>query len=269
MLALGRRARGATVLGRLRPRQLSVSCSLQKPPNLAESQPYKSIQDGDPISSQVFTPFYMPQVSRVERELQPDPVPAVEQDGNLGKNSNQTKASCEHCGKSLLKSSLNRHLKTCSALKKKTLESIERSSEQARTDNKLYLCRNCGKSYKSSSARSKHEKKCNPSLPLQTQSLSSPTEIEKAPEVKNTNSTNRNWFEKVDELKESIGMKAEVLESYFDLMVNSPNNVLDEAFEEFTNLKNNQNLQKHTQKIIPSGYSFQRKIIIIHKVSSF
>ena len=238
MLALGRRAGCATVLGRLRPRQLSVSCSLQKPPNQAESQSYKSIQDGDPMSSHGFKPFYVRQVSRVpqqlERELQPDPVPAVVQDGKLRKNSKQIKVSCEHCGKSLQKCNLNRHLKTCSALKKKTLESIENSKPSELEAEK---------------ARTKHEKQCKLSLPLETQSLSSPTEIEKVPEVKTTKSTNRNWFEKVDELKESIGMKAEVLESYFDLMVNSPNNVLDEAFEEFTNLKSNPNVKVNLNTI--------------------
>ena len=233
MLALGRQATGASVLGRLRPRQFSVCCSLQKPPNQAESLTYKSVQD-DPISSPGFKQIYLHQVSRVQQQqrdreiFQPGPepgsVPEVLQEGNLRNNS-----------------------------KSKSTETLKPSETEA--EKKLYLCRNCGKPYKSSSGRTKHERKCKPSSPLETQSMSSTTEIvrelsPKVPEVQVvTSSTNRNWFEKVDELKESVGVKAEVLESYFDLMVNSPNNVLDEAFEEFSNLKNNPNVKVNLNTI--------------------
>ena len=157
---------------RLRPKQFSVSCSLQKPPNPVASQSYKSIEDGDPISSHGFKPIHnrhsqpVHQVSRVQQQLeldlfQSDPVPAVVQEGSLRKNSNLTKVSCEHCGKSMMKCNINRHLKTCPALKKKTSElaetskSSEKEAQIAGREKQLYLCRKCGKAYQSSSGRNK------------------------------------------------------------------------------------------------------------------
>ena len=116
--------------------QFSVSCSLQKPP--VASQSFKPIEDGDPIPSPGFKPIHnrhsqpVHQVSRVQQQLeldlfQPDPVPAVAQNESLRKNPNLTKVSCEHCGKSMMKCNINRHLKTCPALKKKTSELAESS----------------------------------------------------------------------------------------------------------------------------------------------
>ena len=153
MLALGRVARNATVLRRLQPRQLSVSCSLAKPPTLSESQVYKPIQDGDLGSSDGFKPIYncsncdrmfkskgsltrhsqqcikTGKVSRIQQQLEPIPVPSVGEE--VRKNSSSTKVNCEHCGKSLLKGNLHRHLKSCSVLKNKTSESTETSQPAA------------------------------------------------------------------------------------------------------------------------------------------
>ena len=158
---------------------------------------------------------------------------------------------CERVFKS--KGALTRHMRQCIC----TLESSQTDSHKLRTevmsserrlpeieaeDEAQHSSHFCEENYESVS--SNHEKSPPPLDSLET---SGTPDVQSAP-------TNYNWFQKMDVLTGSSGVRQEVLEHYFELMVNTDLTVnkeskMDEALEEFLSLKSNPSVKVNLNTI--------------------
>ena len=165
--------------------------------------------------------------------------------------------NCDRVFKS--KGALTRHSRQCAGQTDRTHHSVQQLTEPDRPPpaSKVHLCGKCGKQYKSAGGRNKHERKCTETLPLQTQTETTTTESNESLEISSAfekEFATKNWYQKADELNETPGIRQGILESYFDLMVNTDLLVnresnIEEAFEEFTLLKSNPNVKVNLNTI--------------------
>ena len=159
---------------------------------------------------------------------------------------------CERVFKS--KGALTRHMRQCictlessqtdsSKLSTEVLASEKRLLEIEAEDEALHSSHFYGEDYES--VHNYTYEKSPP--PRDSTETSGTSDVQSAP-------TNRNWFQKMDVLTGSSGVRQEVLEHYFELMVNTDLTVnkeskMDEALEEFLSLKSNPNVKVNLNTI--------------------